>query len=180
MCETFATIGVDFENVTIGTVTLRAWESGGRERYRPLTHAYYRNAKAFIFVVDSNDRHGIDEAQKELHRMKNEGHFLDKPVLILANKQDLPDAMSADELKSKLALDDFDKNIVWHLQATSAVQNKGMNEGFTWLANRFDTTTDVMKPIHETVNDAVAMKNDLLSVLNWNNWKKLLNKFINF
>jgi GTPase SAR1 family protein len=178
--ETLPTIGADFQTVIIGTITMRAWEPGGRERFRPLTQTYYRTAKAFIFVVDSNDPHRINGACEELHRMRNEGEFKDKPVLILANKQDLPGAMPLDELQGKLDLDKFDENVIWHLQAASALQNKGIKEGFEWLANRFVTQTDIMKPIIETFNDSVMMKNDFLSVFNLNNWKKLFNKFIHF
>jgi GTPase SAR1 family protein len=159
---------------------MRAWETGGRERFRPLSRMYYRTAKAYIFVVDSNDRYRINEAREELHRIRNDGEFKDKPVLIFANKQDLPDAMLVDELQDKLALDKFDENINWHLQAVSAIQNKGIKEGFAWLADRFVTRTDIMKPIIETFNDSIAMKNDLLSVFKLNNWKKLLNNFIHF
>jgi hypothetical protein len=106
--------------------------------------------------------------------MRNEGEFKDKPVLILANKQDLPGAMPLDELQGKLDLDKFDENVIWHLQAASALQNKGIKEGFEWLANRFVRQTYIMKPIIETFNYSVMMKNDFLSVFNSNNWKKLL------
>jgi len=173
----FPTIGVDFEHLIIGTTILRAWEAGGRERYRPLNAPYYRNTKAFVFVVDSNDRHGINLAYTELRQMRIEERFKDKPVLILANKQDLPDAMSVDELKNKLGLNEFDEKIVWHLQAASALQNQGIKEGFEWLASKFVITTDVMKPIEETVNDTVAIKNYILSLFNFNSWKKMFNKF---
>lgn len=159
---------------------MRAWEIGGREAIRPLSQMHYRNAKAFVYVVDSNDRDIINRVQDELDRLRNEGASKDKPILIFANKQDLPDAMSLDEIRDKLALDKFDKSIIWHLQAASAMQNKGIKEGFEWLADRFAAKTDIMKPINETLNDSVTMKNDLLSVFKLNNWKQLLNKFINF
>jgi GTPase SAR1 family protein len=164
----------------IGTITMRAWEPGGRSIMRPRQQMYYRTAKAFIFVVDSNDRFGINGAREELHRMRNEGDFKDKPVLIFATKQDLPGAMSLDELQSKLDLDKFDENVIWHLQAASALQNRGIKEGFEWLANRFVTKIDIMKPINETFNDSVMMKNDFLSVFNLKNWTNLFNKFIHF
>jgi ADP-ribosylation factor protein 1 len=93
-----STIGVNFEKIMINNITITAWEVGGRSGIRSLFRSYYQNAKAVIFVVDSNDRAGIDEACQELHRMTNEDELKHKPVLIFANKQDLPDAMTLDEL----------------------------------------------------------------------------------
>ena len=46
-------------------------------------------------MVDSNDRDRIDAARDELHRMLNEDELRDSILLVFANKQDLPHAMSA-------------------------------------------------------------------------------------
>jgi ADP-ribosylation factor protein 1 len=112
--------------------------------------------------------------------MTNEYELKHKSVLIFANKQDLPNAMTLDELRNKLALIEFDENTKWYLQAASAVRNEGLKEGFEWLANTFITKTDFMEPIVETFNDSTRMKNNLLSVLSLVNVKKLLNKFVQF
>jgi len=152
---------------------LKAWEVGGRNMVRALRRQYYQKAKAIIFVVDSNDRDRLDEAYEELNRMTNEDELKHKSVLIFANKQDLPNAMTLDELRNKLALVEFDENIKWHLQAASAVRNEGLKEGCKWLANTFITKTNFMEPIVETFNDSTKMKNDLLSVLSLVNVKNV-------
>ena len=46
-------------------------------------------------MVDSNDRDRIDAARDELHRMLNEDELRESVLLCFANKQDLPNAMSA-------------------------------------------------------------------------------------
>lgn len=178
--DMFPTIGVDFQQVSIGTITLRAWEPAGRSHFRVITESYYRNAKSFIFVIDSSNRVELDDAHKELHRMKDEGRFENKPLLILANKQDLPDAMSVDEIREKLALNEFNQEIVWHLQGASAVENKGIQEGFEWLASQINTSIGVMKPIVETINDSIVMKNHILSVFSFKNCKEIFNKWVRF
>jgi ADP-ribosylation factor protein 1 len=177
---TTPTIGTDFEKLLIDNITMIAVEAGGRSVIRPLRRNYYQNSKAFIFVVDSNDRDRIDEARKELHQMTNEDELKYKPVLIFANKQDLPNAMTLDELGDKLALAELGENTKWHLQAASAVQNEGLKEGFEWLANTLVPKTDFIKPIVETLNDSTRMKNSLLSVLSLVNLKDFLNKFVHF
>lgn len=109
---------------------MRAWDAGGRCPIRPLWQRQYENVKALIFVVDSNDRNRITETREELRRITNEPELKYKPVLILANMQDVRGAMTLDELREELALADFNDNTKWYLQATCAVQGKGIKEGF--------------------------------------------------
>lgn len=65
-----------------------------------------------IFVVDSNDRERISEAADELHRFLNEEELKDCILLVMANKQDLPDAMSVEEITEKMKLNTL-KNRNW-------------------------------------------------------------------
>jgi signal recognition particle receptor subunit beta len=50
-------------------------------------------------VVDSNDRERANEAAEELNKMLNEDELRDAAVLVFANKQDLPNAMSVAEVR---------------------------------------------------------------------------------
>merc|ERR1712151_1225176 len=64
----------------------------------------YQNTQGLIFVIDSNDRDRIGEARDELNKMLNEDEMRDAILLVFANKQDLPNAMSAAEITEKLGL----------------------------------------------------------------------------
>ena len=55
-------------------------------------------------------------------------------VLVFANKQDLPQAMSAAELTDKLGLNQL-RGRRWYIQATCATQGHGLSEGLDWLSN---------------------------------------------
>ena len=88
-----------------------AQDVDGQDRIRPLWRHYYQNTQGIIFVVDSNDRERIDDssgsdnsAKEELHRMLAEDELRDAVVLVFANKQDLPNAMTASELTDQLGL----------------------------------------------------------------------------
>ncbi|CAF1328753.1 unnamed protein product [Didymodactylos carnosus] len=158
---TIPTIGFNVETITIKNIDITAWDVGGRDKIRPLWRHYYQNTKALIFVIDSNDRERLSEAQEELHRMCSE--LKDIPVLILANKQDLPNAMSKNELIEKLKLNTMtETGIKWHIQETCASQNIGIEEGFNWLVDAFPPA-DLIKPIDETINDAWLIKTDLIN-----------------
>lgn len=54
-----------------------------------------------IFVVDSNDKDRVGEAHDELHRMLSEDELREAVVLVFANKQDLPNAMSVAEVSAR-------------------------------------------------------------------------------
>ena len=58
-------------------------------------------------MVDSNDRDRISESQDELQRAMAENELKDSILLVLANKQDLPNAMSVQEITEKLGLNNL-------------------------------------------------------------------------
>ena len=65
---------------------------------------YYQNTDALLFVIDSNDRERFDDCRDELRRFLAEDELKDTAVLVMANKQDLPNAMTVDEIRDKLQL----------------------------------------------------------------------------
>ena len=82
-------------------------------------------------VCDANDRERIDQARDELHRMLTEEELRDAPLLLYANKQDLPNAMSAAELTEKLGLSKLRRN--WYIQESCAPTGMGLYDGLDWL-----------------------------------------------
>jgi small GTP-binding protein len=172
------TIGVDFEKLTINDTSLMVWSIGGRSAHRALWTQQYKRMSAFIFVVDSNDHERIDEAREKLHQLVNDENFQEKPILIFANKQDLPNAMDCNQLQDKLHLEKLNKNIKWHLQPASAVHNQGLHQGFEWLMNSIREKNDPINPIVETVNDAITMKNNFVSTFSITKLTKFIRKFI--
>merc|ERR1711910_246087 len=131
---TIPTIGFNVETVEYKNICFTVWDVGGQDKIRPLWRHYFQNTQGLIFVVDSNDRERIDEAQKELQEMLKEDELREAVVLIFANKQDLPNAMSASELTEKLGLQQL-RNRRWYIQATCATQGNGLYEGLDWLSN---------------------------------------------
>ena len=80
---------------------------------RPLWRHYYQNTDVIIFVVDSNDRDRVEECRDELAMFMSEDELQDCCVLVLANKQDLPNAMSIAELSERLELSKLPSNRAW-------------------------------------------------------------------
>jgi len=136
---TIPTIGFNLETVQYKTmkslVSFTIWDVGGRDKLRPLWRHYYKQCNALIFVVDSNDRDRIGEAKEQLDKMYGEEEFRGVPLLVFANKQDLPNTMSAPEVADKLGLGALPKSRRWFIQATCATTGDGLHEGLDWLQN---------------------------------------------
>jgi GTPase SAR1 family protein len=65
-----------------------------------------------MFVLDSNDRERISECKDEIWRMFGEEELKSALLLVMANKQDLPNAMSLGEITEKLELNKL-RNREW-------------------------------------------------------------------
>lgn len=86
------------------------------------------NKSLFLFVP-SYPR----TARDELHRMLNEDELRESVLLVFANKQDLPNAMSAAEMTDKLGLHGL-RHRQWYIQACCATTGDGLYEGLDWLS----------------------------------------------
>ncbi|KAA3670403.1 ADP-ribosylation factor 1, partial [Paragonimus westermani] len=101
---TIPTIGFNVETVEYKNISFTVWDVGGQDKIRRLWRHYFQNTQGLIFVVDSNDRERVGEAADELTRMLSEDELRDVVILVFANKQDLPNAMTSAELTDKLRL----------------------------------------------------------------------------
>jgi ADP-ribosylation factor protein 1 len=129
---TIPTIGFNVETVQYKNFTFTVWDVGGKDKIRPLWRHYYQCTHGMIFVVDSNDRDRVDDARDELHRMLSEDELQAAHLLVLANKQDLPHAMTTQILTERLGLHTL-RNRNWFIQACCATSGDGLYKGLAWL-----------------------------------------------
>lgn len=127
------TVGFNVETVEHSNIRFTVWDVGGQNKIRALWRHYYFDTQAIIFVVDSTDGDRLEEARDELMDMLPEDNHRNRFVLVLANKQDIDSAMTAEEITDKLKLRSI-ANRKWHVQATSAMTGKGLEEGLNWLS----------------------------------------------
>ena len=90
------------------------------------------NNDAVIFVVDSCDRERFGEAKDEIQDMMKDDRLRNAVLLVLANKQDLPNAATPAELTDHLELRKITND--WYIQSTCAVNGEGLVDGLSWLA----------------------------------------------
>merc|ERR1712206_7292 len=131
---TIPTIGFNVEAVVYRNINFTVWDIGGQDKIRKLWRHYYQGTEGLIFVVDSSDRDRVEDVCEELNKMLNEDEMRNAVLLVYANKQDLPNAMSAAEVSEKLGLHSL-RSRQWYIQSTCATSGDGLYEGLDWLSN---------------------------------------------
>lgn len=124
------TIGFNVETVTpCKGITFTVWDVGGQKKIRQLWNYYYQNTDGLFFVIDSSDTERIGEASEELHGILEHDSMRGVPVVIIANKQDLPNAMTCSELIQRLELQKLSKGQnKWFIQNACAINGDGIYE----------------------------------------------------
>ena len=138
--STQPTIGANVEEVKFRNLTFECWDIGGQTSLRPTWAHYASHTSALILVVDSTDRARMPLAREELWRLLDGEELAGTALLVLANKQDLRDAMSVAELSEALGLSRITRN-PWHVQAACAVSGAGLEEGLQWISQRLTSTS---------------------------------------
>lgn len=130
------TVGLNIGKIDVDGVRLNFWDLGGQQELQSLWDKYYAECHAVIYIVDSSDRDRVSESKETFDRMIASEHLSGVPLLVLANKQDIPDCMGVHTVKPI-----FNQNA--HLigardimlMATSALRGDGVDEGIRWLVD---------------------------------------------
>ncbi|KAL4732070.1 ADP-ribosylation factor-like protein 15 [Fusarium chlamydosporum] len=106
----------------------------GDERLRAVWRKLLFTMRAIVFVIDSTDRENMEEARDALWLVLREEMLDPQPVLILANKQDSPKAMSVSELIDYLEIEeDLERTRKCRIIPTSAITGENLDEGLEWM-----------------------------------------------
>ena len=133
--HTSPTIGSNVEEVVFKNIRFLMMDIGGQDSLRSSWQTYFAHTEYVILVVDSTDRERLPLAKKELFRMLQSEELRAASVLILANKQDIRDAMTSAEISRQLSLTSI-KDQAWHIQACCALTGEGLYQGLDWIASR--------------------------------------------
>jgi len=163
---TIPTIGFNVETVQYKNVDFTVWDVSGRGKIRALWRHYFQNTQGIVFVVDSNDRERIQECKEELDRLLIEDELRDAVLLIIANKQDLPNAMKSKEIEEHLGLHKL-RNRSWYIQSSCATTGDGLYEGLDWLSNTLaskEASKSVKNLVKKAANDSVSYETQRLKI----------------
>ncbi|VDN93818.1 unnamed protein product [Brugia pahangi] len=142
---TIPTIGFNVEQVIYKNLKFQVWDLGGQTSIRPYWRCYYSNTDAIIYVVDSADKDRIGISKQELVSMLEEEELKSAVLMVLANKQDIPNSLSLADVHRSLGLDAL-RTRTFQIFKTSATKGEGLDEAMEWYATfLFRTETDKHK-----------------------------------
>lgn len=131
------TVGLNIGRIEASNTKLVFWDLGGQPGLRSIWEKYYEEAHAVIFVVDASLPSRFEESKSALEKVLRHEDLLGAPLLILANKQDLGEALSAEELARYLDLKKLDER-AYSYEAVSAYDGLGIKESVDWLVEAME------------------------------------------
>jgi ADP-ribosylation factor-like protein 2 len=126
------TLGFNIKTLEHKGYNLNIWDVGGQKSLRSYWRNYFETTDGLIWVVDSADERRLQDCKKELHSLLQEERLLGATLLVFANKQDLQGALTVEEIKYTLQLDDI-KSHHWQIVSCSAVTGENLLDGMNWL-----------------------------------------------
>ncbi|MFX1523490.1 MAG: ADP-ribosylation factor-like protein [Promethearchaeota archaeon] len=94
------TVGLEIEDSVLNGRKTSIWDFGGQERYRFMWQDFLRGAGLAVLVCDSTE----ENIKKTKDIYDKFSRYLSSKIIAIANKQDLPGALSADEVQEKLGI----------------------------------------------------------------------------
>ena len=84
-------------------------------------------------MVDSCDYERLEEARIELSKVANNSETSSVPILIIANKQDMPGARSCSDIERSLSLQELMQSHPWAIVPAIALIGEGLHEALNSL-----------------------------------------------
>jgi ADP-ribosylation factor related protein 1 len=103
--------------ITLPSTILQFWDLGGQRGIRSIWPRYYDDCHAVVYVIDAKDRERLGEGWEvfgvssptplptsphtsPLESVLSSPQTLGVPLLLLANKQDSPESLSVEEIRT--------------------------------------------------------------------------------
>jgi small GTP-binding protein len=134
------TVGLRLESLDTGDVVFTCWDMP--VKHQALWSHVYRNADTVLFVVDAHDRKSMAQAREEVWRVLAQEALRGRQLIVAANKQDLPGAMSPSEVADCLLLSRI-QGRRWSVAETSAARGDGLKELLVELTTGGTAASDV-------------------------------------
>ncbi|RHY32902.1 hypothetical protein DYB32_002125 [Aphanomyces invadans] len=130
------TLGFDIQTLEYKQYKLNVWDVGGQQTIRSYWRNYFEQTDGLVWVVDSADRRRLEACKRELMALLTQEKLAGATLLIFANKQDLPGALSPEDIVLALGLHERQfANRHWKIQSCSAFTGDGLADGIDWMVN---------------------------------------------
>ncbi|NXF02834.1 ARL14 protein, partial [Smithornis capensis] len=150
---TIPTIGFNVDMIETGRgFTLTFWDVGGQEKMRQLWSNFLEDADGLLYVVDSSDKRRLEESRREFELILKNESLKNVPVVVLANKQDLPGALNAEEITRRFKMKKYCSDRNWYVQPCCATTGEGLAEALqrvTMFAKQYSRSKETFTILKE-------------------------------
>lgn len=133
------TIGLNIGKMDVSKCQCLFWDLGGQVSMRGIWEKYYSEANGMIFVVDSADPARLEEARIAFETVRQHPELRDMPVVLIANKMDITNALSGDEIEN-MFLDSCANHSLFRVQPASCLTCEGISEAIRWVVEEARNT----------------------------------------
>lgn len=146
------TVGLNIGSIALGNVKLKFWDLGGQEELQSLWDKYYAESHGIIYIVDSSDKERLDESKTAFDKMIVSENLTNVPMMLLANKQDLPECVTVGEVKALFNNSrDLMGNRDRRVNGVSALKGDGIQEGIEWITDCIKRNSFIRPPVQKDI-----------------------------
>ncbi|XP_054153289.1 ADP-ribosylation factor-related protein 1-like isoform X2 [Oppia nitens] len=128
-----ATVGLNIGHIHTNGLTLNFWDLGGQTELQTLWDKYYSESHAVIYVVDSSDTERLEDSKVAFDKMITNETLSGVPLLLVANKQDIPESLSLHRIKDIFFMsDELIGRREYYSVSASALNGNGVKESIEW------------------------------------------------
>jgi small GTP-binding protein len=138
------TMGFNKHDIDQGSLKVTFFDLGGSPKIRNTWTQYFARAHGIIFVVDASDPKSFDECKKVFEEAFGHTLLASKPLLILANKNDVTGCADGPGVRTVLGLSGSSSSI--RVQGCSTASKLLIDEGFAWLFQAIVSQWSTLSP----------------------------------
>ena len=132
--ETSPTLGQERSQAHVGNIDFDIYDYGGGTSNKYLWEPMCPQVDLIVFVVDSTQSEDIASSERQFSQLTSKPELASKPFIVIANKQDLPEAFPQDEMIARLRLSDIEHDNI-HLFCISAKQKTNVDSVISWIVD---------------------------------------------
>ncbi len=102
------TIGLEIEGSVLNGKKCAIWDCGGQEHFKFMWEDFLKGAGLTVLVCDSTEAN-LQKTKEIYNRFSRN---LGSKVIAIANKQDLNDALSAEQIQAKLGIKTYEMSAI--------------------------------------------------------------------
>ncbi|XP_074660122.1 uncharacterized protein LOC141912688 [Tubulanus polymorphus] len=140
------TIGFNAMEFKFGRFDITMYDLGGGKGIRDIWKNYFAEVYGIVYVLDSTERERFAEAKFVLLNLLENARIAGKPLLVLANKQDMEGAMDEIDIIEAISLEELVNvnKCPCRIETCAAIKGQGkkldkaIQSGFLWLLETID------------------------------------------